>query len=63
MNIQTLRKLEKNPHYKLSEKQKAELAAARRKPMVEFGSIKKHSNKKPIHDTGQRKRRRVSKKR
>ena len=57
MNLHTLKQLAKNPHYKLSDKQKAELATEDRKPMVTFGSVDKHSNKLPVHQTGQRKRR------
>ena len=56
MNIQTLKKLAQNPHYKLNDKQKAELAQATRKPMVTFGVINKHDNTKKIHSTGQRKK-------
>ncbi len=60
MNIHTLEKLEKNPHYKMSLKQKAELAKSKRKPMVEFGGIKKHDNKLPIHPTGPKRKRRTN---
>ena len=56
MNIQTLKNLSKNPHYKLSDKQKRQLAEYDRKPMIEFGVMNKHNNKMPIHSTGQTKR-------
>ena len=58
MNLQTLKQLAQNPHYKLSPKQKAMLEKANRKPMVEFGVPRIHDNKLKIHDTNQRKRRR-----
>ncbi len=53
MNIETLKQLAKNPHYKLSAKQKAELDAVERKPMVTFGSLNTHSNDLPLHNTGE----------
>lgn len=38
----TLKKLQANPHYKLSPAQKAELENQERKPMVEFGEVPLH---------------------
>ena len=55
MNIQTLKNLSKNPHYKLSDKQKRQLAEYDRKPMIEFGVMNKHDNTRNIHDTGRTK--------
>lgn len=62
MNIQTLQKLKDNPHYKLSPKQKAELEKSKRKPMVEFGGVKRHDNKLPIHPTSPKRKRRTNRK-
>jgi len=50
MNLQTLLRLERNPHYKLSAKQKAELAQLRKKPMVPFGKVPTHNQGINIHD-------------
>ncbi len=59
MDKQTLLKLKNNPHYKLTDKQKALLASFDRKPMVEFGTVKKNSNKFDKHDTETKKVKRV----
>lgn len=61
MNIQTLERLAKNPHYKLSAKQKEELARHKRKPMVEFGVPPIHNTDLDIHETGQERTVRTSK--
>jgi len=62
MNRDTLERLARNPHYKLSAKQKEELAKIDRKPMVEFGVPPIHNTDLPIHETGQETRTRTSKK-
>lgn len=52
MTINMLRKLSKNPHYKLSQKQIALLAeyeAKERKPMVEFGKPQTHNGSVEKH--------------
>lgn len=52
MNIQTLKKLAKNPHYKLTEEQKRQLAEAESK---EVNGVRVFG-KPPIHPTlGKRK--------
>jgi len=51
MNIETLLKLKNNPHYKLSDKQKAFLNEYERKPMIEFGLPKLHNQSFPKNDT------------
>lgn len=47
MNEATRKKLESNPHYKLSAKQKKEIREENlnRKPMVEFGTPPVHQNR------------------
>jgi DNA-binding PadR family transcriptional regulator len=55
MNIETLKMLSKNPHYKLTPKQKEELAE--RKPMVEFGVPNLHNNTFEKHETETKKKR------
>lgn len=62
MNRETLERLARNPHYKLSAKQKEELAKIDRKPMVEFGVPSIHNTDLPIHETGQERTVRTSKK-
>lgn len=62
MNENTLKRLQSNPHYKMSANQTAELASATKKPMVEFGSFEPHSNNLPIHDVGQTLNRRTKRK-
>lgn len=42
MTLEQLEKLEKNPHYKLSDKQKAELASYRAKQFRANSKFKKH---------------------
>lgn len=48
MDKQTLLKLQNNPHYTLSDKQRKELndilAQENKKPMIEFGSPDLHDN-------------------
>ena len=57
MNIETLLKLEKNPHYKLNDKQKEMLLRYRqgisieRQPMVEFGVPNIHNSLFQQHPT------------
>ena len=58
MNIQTLKKLASNPHYRLTSKQMAMLAQADKKPMIEFGVPSVHNNRFDIHDTNQKKKKR-----
>jgi hypothetical protein len=53
MDIQTLQKLSKNPHYKLSPAQREQLSQVERKPMVEFGSPNIHVNEFNRHDVEQ----------
>lgn len=53
MNIETLRRLAQNPHYKLTSKQKAELARYERTTV--FGSVQTHDNNIKLHDTNQHK--------
>lgn len=45
ISLKTLEKLEANPHYKLSEKQKAQLAAYRAKKFKNNPSFAKHPTK------------------
>ena len=45
MDYETLKKLQSNPHYKLNEKQLAELMEYEREPMVEIGVPPKHDNR------------------
>lgn len=55
MNLETLERLEANPHYRLNEKQKQELERLRReevkKPMVEFGVPTIHNTNPELHPT------------
>lgn len=44
MNIETLEKLSQNPHYKLSAKQKEELAKHRMTHAITFGKPQMHDN-------------------
>ena len=66
MNLQTLERLERNPHYTLSTKQRAELERLRQKenrePMVEFGVPSIHNSNVNIHDVKVVKKKRTSKK-
>lgn len=56
MNLETLRRLAQNPHYKLTSKQKAELAQHEQKAAVTvFGGVNLHDNSVSIHDTNQHK--------
>lgn len=47
MNELTIRKLQANPHYKMSNKQKDEASRIDRKPMVKFGT---HNNIGDTHN-------------
>jgi hypothetical protein len=47
MNIETLKKLERNPHYKLSDKQKKQLRDAERTPMKK---LEIHNTSVPRHE-------------
>lgn len=49
MDEYTLKKLQRNPHYKLSDKQRAQLASCRRNPMVDIGTPQIHNNKVEKH--------------
>lgn len=49
MNIQTLKKLQNNPFYKLSKKQELELRTLDKKPMIEFGVPNIHSSSLDKH--------------
>lgn len=46
MDIKTYEKLKKNPHYKLSEKQKKEAEKLENEPMITFGKLPLHPNLK-----------------
>lgn len=64
MNLQTLERLEKNPFYKMSQKQKemlARLRAEQESGMVEIGGIKIHNNMPKVHDVQVIKKIRVKK--
>ena len=49
MNYHELLKLKRNPHYKLSDKQKKELAQYENDPVVLFGIVEPHNNKFEQH--------------
>jgi len=49
MNISTLRKLAKNPHYKLSEKQREELSRAEGRPVMSNGAFEKQDFSVVVH--------------
>jgi len=44
MNYHALLKLKNNPHYRLSDKQKRQLAQYENDPVVLFGIVEKHDN-------------------
>lgn len=52
ISLKTLEKLEANPHYKLSEKQKAQLAAYRAKKFKNNHKFQKHPTKLVDTDNG-----------
>jgi hypothetical protein len=58
MDKETLLKLKKNPHYKMSREQKISLSNLTRRPMIEFGSLPKHDNTLNIHSGLKKKNRR-----
>ncbi len=49
-NIETLRKLVRNPHYKLNDKQKKALEDAGREPIKSFGPPETHNATIPKHE-------------
>lgn len=51
MNKATLEKLAKNPHYKLTPEQEAELGSQNRQPMTAIGEFDRHNTDLPIHPT------------
>lgn len=51
MDKETLLRLSRNPHYKLSDKQKEELARTQRVQMIQFGEPDLHNQSIPKHDT------------
>lgn len=55
LSKETLEKLKKNPHYKISDEQKG-VEATIDNPVKEFGVIPKHDVSIPKHDTGQKKK-------
>lgn len=58
VDLETLTKLKKNPHYKLSAAQKQQLVEHERKTMIEFGVTPTHDNHFNKHDTKVKKRKR-----
>lgn len=68
MNIQTLLNLKRNPHYKFSPEQQAQLDEYERNKkkseeghMVEFGAPPFHNQTVPTHEKGLQKRKRTKK--
>lgn len=51
MNYHALLRLKQNPHYKLSEKQKKQLAEYETQPVVLFGIVEKNDNTFAQHNT------------
>lgn len=51
MDQATLKRLSQNPHYKLSAKQRAQLAEEERDPMVTFGEVPRQFGEVPLHKT------------
>lgn len=49
MNRATLEKLQQNPHYKISGKQRTQVEDEDREDMVEFGQVKMHGQAVPVH--------------
>lgn len=64
MNEKTLEKLSTNPHYKMSSKQKNQLAVLKRdqRPVVEFGVPNYHDNEPELHNTKVKKKKRYGQK-
>ncbi len=62
MDLATLKKLQRNPHYKLSDKQKKELRDAERKPIKSFGSPETHNAEIPKHEVKVKRSRKSRKK-
>lgn len=51
MNQATYDRLRSNPHYKISERQKASIATEKRSSMIEIGRPPIHNQNLPIHET------------
>ncbi len=63
MNDKTLEKLSRNPHYKMTSKQKNQLASIRpEKPVIEFGVPNYHANEPELHNTKVNKKKRYGQK-
>lgn len=50
MNIETLKKLKKNPHYKLTKEQEELLRKSEVTPVIEFGAPSMHNQIIESHD-------------
>jgi len=61
MDKYTLEKLEENPHYSLSQRQRSKMSELEREEMVEIGLVRPHNNNFRKHSVGRKKVKRFKK--